>query len=279
VNKLTKFTAGLFVLLLFVGCRTGMPLETTQEEFQNIEHALLEGKWDAVMTDSEKLLVKEPDNVVVRFLSGLAYYMNGRYDLQEEQYEHVLKDKQSMDDVVVWCEKLAQRFPQNYYALFVLGSAYPIRDEDEKAIESYKRAIEIDKNLPDAYVGLGAIYAENEQIDEAAGYYKKAIEVNPSYVAAYLNLGALYEYDDQNDKAIASYEKAIEINPRIPRLYIALGRLYLEKGDRDKAVETYKKVIELEHGSPLGIYAREMIEKAQSGSEKGTADTKDEKKP
>jgi tetratricopeptide (TPR) repeat protein len=277
--KLTKFITGLLVLLLFAGCGTGMPLKTTQEEFQNIEHALLEGKWDSVMTNSEKLLVKEPDNVAVHFLLGLAYYMEGRYELQEEQYGYVLKDKQSMDDVVVWCEKLAQRFPQNYYAIFVLGSAYPIRDEDEKAIESYKRAIEIDKNLPDAYVGIGTIYAENEQIDEAAGYYKKATEVDPAYVVAYLNLGALYDYDDQTDKAIASYEKAIEINPRIPRVYIALGGLYLEKGDREKAMKAYEKIIELDPDGEFGKYAKEKIEQAQGHPDKDTADTKDEKKP
>ena len=279
VNKLTKFITGLLILLLFLGCRTGMPPGTEQGEFQNIEHALLEGKWDLVMTYSEKLLTGEPDNVIVRYLLSIAYYMNRKYELQEEQYPWVLKDQQSMEAIVVWCENLVQRFPQNYYAHFVLGSAYPIRDEGGKAIETYKKAIEINPNLADAYVGVGTIYLDDEQIDEAIEYFKRAVEANPTYVVAYLNLGSAYEYNDQIDEAIASYEKTVEIDPKIVRAYISLGALYMGKGNRDKAIKAYQKVIELDPKGELGIYAREEIKKAQTDSDKDTPDTKEKNEP
>ena len=231
------------------------------------------------MTYSEELLVREPENAIVHFLLSVAYYMKGEYELQEKQYPWVLKDQQSMDAIVVWCENLVQRFPQNYYARFLLGSAYPIKDEAEKAIENYKKAIEINPNLADAYVGLGTIYLDDEQVDEAIKYFKRAIEINPAYIAAYLNLGATYEYNDQLDEAIVSYEKTIEINPRIVRVYVSLGDLYLQKGDRDKAIKAYEKIIELEPNSELGIYAKDAIEKAQADSDKDTADTKEQRKP
>jgi len=279
VNKLKKFITALFILFLFTGCRTGILLERPQNDLHEIEHALLEGKWDAVMTYSEELLVREPENAIVHFLLSVAYYMKGEYELQEKQYPWVLKDQQSMDAIVVWCENLVQRFPQNYYARFLLGSAYPIKDEAEKAIENYKKAIEINPNLADAYVGLGTIYLDDEQVDEAIKYFKRAIEINPAYIAAYLNLGATYEYNDQLDEAIVSYEKTIEINPRIVRVYVSLGDLYLQKGDRDKAIKAYEKIIELEPNSELGIYAKDAIEKAQADSDKDTADTKEQRKP
>ncbi|HKZ57259.1 MAG TPA: tetratricopeptide repeat protein [Thermodesulfovibrionales bacterium] len=279
MNKLKKFITALFILFLFTGCRTGILLERPQNDLHEIEHALLEGKWDAVMTYSEELLVREPENAIVHFLLSVAYYMKGEYELQEKQYPWVLKDQQSMDAIVVWCENLVQRFPQNYYARFLLGSAYPIKDEAEKAIENYKKAIEINPNLADAYVGLGTIYLDDEQVDEAIKYFKRAIEINPAYIAAYLNLGATYEYNDQLDEAIVSYEKTIEINPRIVRVYVSLGDLYLQKGDRDKAIKAYEKIIELEPNSELGIYAKDAIEKAQADSDKDTADTKEQRKP
>lgn len=277
--KLKKFITGLFILFLFTGCRTGTLLEKPQNDLQEIEHALLEGKWDAVITYSEELLVREPDNAIVHFLLSVAYYMKGEYELQEKQYPWVMKDQQSMDAVVVWCENLVRRFPQNYYARFLLGSAYPIKDEAEKSIENYKKATEINPNLADAYVGLGTIYLDDEQVDEAIKYFKKAIEINPTYIAAYLNLGATYEYNNQMDEAIASYEKIIEINPRIARVYVSLGDLYLEKGDREKAIKAYEKVIELDPDGELGKYAKEKIEQAQEHPDKDTADTKEQRKP
>jgi tetratricopeptide (TPR) repeat protein len=224
----------------------------------------LEGKWDEVMAYSEKFLAREPDNIVVRFVLSVAYYRKGKYDLQEKQNLWVLRDEQSRDAIVAWCEKLAQRFPQNYYAHFLIGSVYPIKDKPEKAIESYKKAIEINPNLADAYVGLGAMYIDNdEQVDEGIKCLNKAIEIDQTYVAAYLNLAAAYDYKDQTNEAIVAYEKIIEIDPQITGVYISLGELYSEKGDRDKAMKAYKKVIELEPDSELCIYAKKELERIQ----------------
>lgn len=277
--ELKKCALWLLILLLFTGCTAGISVKAPPAGLQEIESAFLAGKWDEIITLGKNLLKVEPDNAAVGFVLSMAYYMKGEYELQEKQYPWVFKDEQSMDAVVDWCETLVQRFPQNYYARFVLGSAYPIKDESEKAIENYKKATEINPNLADAYVGLGTIYLDDEQVDEAIKYFKKAIEINPSYIAAYLNLGATYEYNDQIDEAIASYEKITGINPRITRAYVSLGDLYLAKGDREKAIKTYEKVIELNPDGELGIYAKDAIEKAQAGSDKDTADTKEQKKP
>jgi len=260
MNKLKKFAAGLFIVFLFIGCRTGIPSKIPQAEPQGMEGAFLEGKWGEVITLGEKRLEGEPDNAVVRFVMGMAYYMKGEYELQEQQRSLALEDEESMDAIIAWCKDLAQQFPDNYYAHLLLGSAYRAKDEVDKAVESYRRAIEINPNFADAYLGLGVTYLSNEQIDEAINYIKKAIEINPMHMPSYLNLGLIYEYNGQIDEAIASYEKIIEINPHFTGAYFKLGDLYLEKGDRDKAVKAYKKVIELEPESELGIYAEDAIE-------------------
>ena len=257
------FTIWFLIVLLFVACRTGMPPETSQGDLRNIENALLEGRWDAVIEYSEKYLSREPDNVAVRFVLSVAYYTKGEYDLQKKQHAWVLKDQQSMDAVVAWCEKLVQRFPQNYYAHFLLGVAYPTNEETEKAIESYNKAIEINPNLADAYAGLGDLYLDDGKVNDAIRYLKKAIETNPTYISAYMNLGVAYEDNGQIDESIASYEKTVEINPRITRVYFYLGSLYLKKGDRGKAIKAYKKVIELEPDGDLCVFAKKELERIQ----------------
>ena len=260
MNELKKFTQWLLILLLFIGCKTAIPLKTPQADLQEIEGAVLEGKWKEVITYSEKRLEREPDNAVIHFMLSMAYYMKGEYELQEQQRSLALEDEESMDAIIAWCKDLAQQFPDNSYAHLLLGSAYRAKDEVDKALESYKRAIEINTNFADAYLGLGVTYLLNEQVDEAIHYIKKAIEINPMHMPAHLNLGFIYEYNGQIDEAIASYEKTIEINPHFTGAYIKLGDLYLEKDDRDKAVKAYKKVIELEPESELGIYAEDAIE-------------------
>ena len=274
MDGLKKFTLWFLLPLLFIGCRAGVPLKTPQAELQEIENAFLAGKWDEVITLGEKRLEGKPDNAVVHFVLSMSYYMTGKYEIQEQHRSLALEDEKNVDAIIAWCKDLVQKFPNNYYAYLLLGSAYRGKDEVDKAMESYQKAVEINPNFSDAYLGLGAIYFAEEKVDDAIKYIKKAVEINPKHLAAYYSLGLIYEYTDQTDEAIASYEKVIEINPGFKEAYINLGDLYLEKGDRDKAIKAYEKVIELDPENELAIYAKGAIEKAQ-----GHSDTEAEKKP
>ena len=260
MHKLKKIALLFSILFLFVGCTTGISVKAPPAGLQEIESAFLAGKWDEVITFGKNLLKVEPDNAAVGFVLSMAYYMKGEYDLQGEQRSLALQDEKSIDTVVTWCKDLVQRFPDNYYALLLLGSAYRYQDELNKSIEAYTRATEINPNFADAYLGLGATYFAEEKVDEAITHIKKAIEINPRLLPAHFSLGLLYEYIDRVDEAIASYEKTIEIDPNFEEAYISLGGLYADKGEKDKAIKAYEKVIELDPEGEFGIYAKEAIE-------------------
>ena len=49
-------------------------------------------------------------------------------------------------------------------------------DKPDKAIEEYKQAIDIDKNIAEVYYKLGDVYFEKEMLEEAAMEFRKAIE-------------------------------------------------------------------------------------------------------
>jgi tetratricopeptide (TPR) repeat protein len=270
MNKSMKCTLWLLIILLFTGCRAGLPVATPQVELEEIESAYIEGKWDEVITLGEKRLEKEPENAVVHFVLSISHYMKGEYDLQERERSLALKDEKSVETIVSWCEQLTQRFPDNYYAFLILGSAYRAKDDVNKAMESYQKAVEINPNFADAYLGLAAVYFLDEKVDEAIKYFKKAIEINPKHVAAYYNLGTMHEYIGQIDEAIASFEKIVEIDPNLEGVYITLGDLYSEKGDRDKAITAYQKVIELDPEGEFGRYAKEAIEGINKQTDKDT---------
>lgn len=82
-----------------------------------------------------------------------------------------------------------------------------------KAIESYRKAIEIDPKLINAYNNLGNIFLEQDDIDSAEEVFKKAIAANPLHFGGYVNLGnLLLEKRQQIDEAISCYNKAFELN-------------------------------------------------------------------
>jgi tetratricopeptide (TPR) repeat protein len=258
MRKLQIFT--LLLLIMFLGCVAAVPPETSELNMQAIENAFLKGKWDETVNNGEKLLAKEKDNVVLHFILSMAYYMKGQYGLLSKHRSLATKDGASINAIIAWCQDLTNRFSNNYYSYFLLGSAYRDGDKLEEAIKSYEKALELKPDFADAYIGIGNVYLESLNMDVAINNYKKVLEIDPRHIIAYFNLSVAYGLSGQIDEAIASSKKTIELNQRFVEAYSYLGNLYLEKGDKDEALKAYEKVLELDPKSEIGIDAAEAID-------------------
>lgn len=118
-------------------------------------------------------------------------------------------------------------------------------DENDKAIEAYKKAIGINSKSEVAYFRLGVAYTHKNDNNNAIKAYEKAIEINPKLDGVYVNLGATYAREKKYDKAIETLQKAVEINPKSERAYIGLGATYADKKEYNEAIEAYQKAIEI----------------------------------
>ena len=58
----------------------------------------------------------------------------------------------------------------------------------QEAINSYKKAIEVDPNNANAFNNLGIIFTEFGDTKESTSYFKKAIEIQANHKMAYTNL-------------------------------------------------------------------------------------------
>lgn len=122
-----------------------------------------------------------------------------------------------------------------------LAIIYKQRGETDKAIEFYKKAIEIDPKKAKSYNNLGTIYAEEGKFDDAEYCFKKSIEFAPRMAKPYYNLGFLYEKKGDIPKAIEYYKKALELDPEKPETYNNLGICYIKKNDFYEASNYLKK--------------------------------------
>ena len=63
---------------------------------------------------------------------------------------------------------------------------------------NFKKALEIDKNLPSALNGLGAAYRFSGNRVEAIKYWKSAVDLKPDFIQVYFNLAiTLLETGDE----------------------------------------------------------------------------------
>jgi len=77
--------------------------------------------------------------------------------------------------------------------------------EFEKAIESYRKAVEMDAGYFDAWHALGMAYLRAGKIQEAIAAGKRAVEISPNDMLAHTSLSMYYM--KAGDKAMAEKEK------------------------------------------------------------------------
>jgi serine/threonine protein kinase/tetratricopeptide (TPR) repeat protein len=150
------------------------------------------------------------------------------------------------------------------YEYYVKGREYYFRykkEENEQAIELFKKAIEIDPEYALAHAGLGDASTQKVirfgfpevWLETAIGEAQKAISLDPNLAEGYKALGFAYFWGKGwMRKAVETFQKAVEADPNNVLGYASLGESYTYGiGEYDKAFPLIKKAIAL---SPAWAY-------------------------
>ncbi len=133
-----------------------------------------------------------------------------------------------------------------------LGTAYLKFGEYRKAVEAFKKMIDLDPQSPEGHRQLGIAYAHQalytdflteEQTAVALCENPRAPENPDSDI--YVSRGVAYFWNRMYVEAVADYKKSLELDPEN---HLAMGNLadaYSEAGDKKRAGEAYKNAIRL----------------------------------
>ncbi|WP_156487027.1 tetratricopeptide repeat protein, partial [Prochlorococcus sp. MIT 1303] len=112
---------------------------------------------------------------------------------------------------------------------------------NQEAINLFKRAIQTDPNLIQAYVGAAASFLELGDLDQAASFAEKALAINANAPRLNEILGIVFQNKSKLDQAIKCYQKELEVNSKASNSLLNLGRLLLQKGQEAAAIESLAK--------------------------------------
>ncbi|MBK6772492.1 MAG: tetratricopeptide repeat protein [Ignavibacteria bacterium] len=150
--------------------------------------------------------------------------------------EFILKEEATEEDKIEF-DKLSEA--EKYFDMAFSGT------NDQKKIEFYSKAIELNPNYALAFHNRANVYNDLKEMNKALIDYNKAIALNPEYANSYNNRGTAYERLGETEKAIADYNKAIELNPNLTNAYNNRGIILDKLNINDKAILDYNKAIEL----------------------------------
>jgi tetratricopeptide (TPR) repeat protein len=97
-----------------------------------------------------------------------------------------------------------------------LGNIYAIRNQFDKSLIAYKKAIKLDSNNFDVYLDLAITYSRMADYQNAILYYNKAYSKDHKSEALLRNRATTYMNAKQYANAVLDYDRLIEINPNIP---------------------------------------------------------------
>jgi tetratricopeptide (TPR) repeat protein len=212
--------------------------------------------------------------------------------LQSAYQKQTTKDDKGMFDLpgaIVDYEKAVQ-LNEDGNTRLNLGTAYQGNFDQtkspanlNKALENYKRAVQLDQNLADAYYYMATVYEALMQPQLALPEYKRYLAkapTGPNAAACKERVTALgggtskpgqpppkvvtaeeaqkaaaaaQAYQDgyaaqqagKFDEAIQKYSEAVAATPAEASFHFALGTAYDNKGDLDNAIKTYEKALTL----------------------------------
>jgi predicted O-linked N-acetylglucosamine transferase (SPINDLY family) len=84
--------------------------------------------------------------------------------------------------------------------------------------KTYRQAIAVRPDLPEAHRNLGVTLQQLFRLNEAAGCHERAIELKPSYALAHQNLGEVLMLQRKWEESLACYEHARSLNPNLDYL-------------------------------------------------------------
>lgn len=131
------------------------------------------------------------------------------------------------------------------------------RDVPQQAIVSFEEILRDYPDLGAVHALLGLSYEKIDDAGRAMEEFRRAMELAPEDGRNPLYLGMLYQSRQRAEQAVPFFEQALKLNPLLDDAWFAVGDYYLERHDLEKAVHAFQVLSALQPQSPAarGKYA------------------------
>jgi len=201
-------------------------------------HAGLMGTEEAKVL-MDKSLAVDPGDPRVHFYYAQIEADAGNIDDAIQHYEKTIEAIEA-DESLLEMELPLGAFMDAYLAL---GDLYYQGENTEKAVETYRRAIELDPDLELHFFELGKTAFDAEEFDLAIEPFDKFLLIFPTDVEANYLLGRSYESLENLEEALQSYARVIELDGKHFDALMRSAKIYRQQSHPQNALNMLDKLI------------------------------------
>ncbi|MBD3180748.1 tetratricopeptide repeat protein, partial [Candidatus Poribacteria bacterium] len=140
------------------------------------------------------------------------YRLAIKYSPRPERYHEKLGDLfmeyDEHENAVMEYENIKRK---DAMLLYKIGLAYKASGKIKKALQSFENAVKANQNLASVYQELGNLYRQDNQNTKALEAYKKLVELKPYSRKAHLSLADMYEATGNKKEAEKERRLAVDL--------------------------------------------------------------------
>lgn len=176
-------------------------------------------------------------------------------NLKYEGFQFYLKDE--YQKAIPYFEKAVALDSIDEEALTTLGSCYVNLGEYKKGVEYSAKAINLYTENYLAYNNLGVAEFFNKNYDKAIENYHKSLYYRVNWKSAIVNLAKTYFFLKNYDSSIYYFNLGNSYYTNDEEIYLNMGELYKAMDDKEMALQTFQKLLSF---SPNNMVARSNVE-------------------
>jgi tetratricopeptide (TPR) repeat protein len=173
------------------------------------------------------------------------FYWLGRLDYDGHEYNRA----------IAYFRRAIELAPAMSRAYDNLGLCYYYQNQNDLAVENYKKAIELDRNSgrPSAwpYLNLAITLQFQNDLPGAEANLREAIRLNPDFHEAHFQLGLVLETQGRLQESVKELREAARLDTSYAEPHMALARIYRKLGQDAAAREEVQAYLRLHpHSTP-----------------------------
>ena len=185
-----------------------------------------------------------PDNADIIFLLA-------RVSMTQNYYE----------DTIPLLESGIKIAPQRADLHAALGESYFMAGKTERAVEEFKRLIELDPSAR-SYTFMGLAYRHLGRFEEARKYFETGLKQDPHSASCLFNLGYIEERQGNEAKAEGLFQRTLQANPDYSEALLELANLRSKQKKFSEAAELLRRFVKLSRDPAAGYYKLAMVERS-----------------
>jgi len=179
-------------------------------------------RFDVARPFLEAAVQLAPSDSMAHYYLGRLYYTIQRFPQAASEFQTVIR----LD-------------PTYVKAYDNLGLALEALGDEEAAIQSYHKAIELNERQmlrnEWPYLNLGKFLVTRNRYEESLSVVRKAVELNPKSAEAYYVLGKVLAKLGKDSEALEALKRSTLNDPKYGEAHYLLSRIYLKRGQEEEA--------------------------------------------